>query len=103
MQNMGALLQQAQMMQKKMQEVESRLKTMEVEGKVSEGLVKVVMNGKGEIKKIKISPSLKEDVEVIEDLLMAAISEAKKKADNLSESEMKSVTGGMPLPPGMKF
>ena len=79
MQNMGALLQQAQMMQKKMQEVESRLKTMEVEGKVSEGLVKVVMNGKGEIKKIKISPSLKEDVEVIEDLLMAAISEAKKK------------------------
>ena len=76
---------------------------MEVEGKVSEGLVKVVMNGKGEIKKIKISPSLKEDVEVIEDLLMAAISEAKKKADNLSESEMKSVTGGMPLPPGMKF
>ena len=103
MQNMGALLQQAQMMQKKMQEVESRLKTMEVEGKVSEGLVKVVMNGKGEIKKIKISPSLKEDVEVIEDLLMAAISEAKKKADNLSESEMKNVTGGMPLPPGMKF
>ena len=103
MQNMGALLQQAQMMQKKMQEVESRLKTMEVEGKVSEGLVKVVMNGKGEIKKIKISPSLKEDVEVIEDLLMAAISEAKKKADNLSESEMKSITGGMPLPPGMKF
>ena len=103
MQNMGALLQQAQMMQKKMQEVDSRLKTMEVEGEVSEGLVKVVMNGKGEIKKIKISPSLKEDVEVIEDLLMAAISEAKKKADNLSESEMKNVTGGMPLPPGMKF
>ena len=103
MQNMGALLQQAQMMQKKMQEVDSRLKTMEVEGEVSEGLVKVVMNGKGEIKKIKISPTLKEDVEVIEDLLMAAISEAKKKADNLSESEMKSVTGGMPLPPGMKF
>ena len=103
MQNVGALLQQAQMMQKKMQEVESKLKTMEVEGQVSEGMVKVTMNGKGEIKKIKIDPSLKEDVEVIEDLLMAAISEAKKKADNLSEAEMKSVAGGMPLPPGMKF
>ncbi len=103
MQNMGALLQQAQMMQKKMQEVESKLKTMEVEGQVSEGMVKVTMNGKGEIKKIKIDPTLKEDVEVIEDLLMAAISEAKKKADHLSEAEMKSVTGGMPLPPGMKF
>tara|TARA_B100000073_G_C23615801_1_gene526408 strand:- start:304 stop:615 length:312 start_codon:yes stop_codon:yes gene_type:complete len=103
MQNMGALLQQAQMMQKKMQEVENKLKTIEVEGQVSNGMVKVIMNGKGEIKKIKIDPSLKEDVEIIEDLLMAAISEAKKKADNLSEMEMKSVTGGMPLPPGMKF
>jgi len=61
------------------------------------------MNGKGEIKKIKIDATLKEDVEVIEDLLMAAISEAKKKADNLSDAEMKNVTGGMPLPPGMKF
>ena len=66
-------------------------------------MFKVTMNGKGEIKKIKIDPTLKEDVEVIEDLLMAAISEAKKKADNLSDAEMKSVTGGMPLPPGMKF
>ena len=103
MQNVGALLQQAQIMQKKMQEVESKLKSMEVEGQVSEGMVKVTMNGKGEIKKIKIDPTLKEDVEVIEDLLMAAISEAKKKADNLSDSEMKNVTGGMPLPPGMKF
>ena len=79
MQNMGALLQQAQMMQKKMQEVENKLKTMEVEGLVSQGMVKVTMNGKGEIKKIKIDPTLKEDVEILEDLLMAAISEAKKK------------------------
>ena len=101
MQNMGALLQQAQMMQKKMQEVENKLKTIEVEGEVSNGIIKVTMNGKGE--KIKIDPSLKEDVEIIEDLLMAAISEAKKKADNLSDNEMKAITGGMPLPPGMKF
>ena len=103
MQNMGALLQQAQMMQKKMQEVDNKLKMMEVEGLVSQGMVKITMNGKGEIKKIKIDPKLKEDVEILEDLIMAAISEAKKKADHLSESEMKSVTGGMPLPPGMKF
>ena len=58
---------------------------------------------KERLKKIKIDPSLKEDVEIIEDLLMAAISEAKKKADNLSDNEMKNITGGMPLPPGMKF
>ena len=51
MQNMGALLQQAQMMQKKMQEVENKLKTIEVEGEVSNGIIKVTMNGKGEIKK----------------------------------------------------
>ena len=79
MQNMGALLQQAQMMQKKMQEVENKLKSMEVEGKASNEMVKVTMDGKGEIKKIKIDPSLKEDVEIIEDLLMVAISEAKNK------------------------
>ena len=103
MQNMGALLQQAQMMQKKMQEVENKLKNIEVEGQVSNNMVKVTMNGKGEIKKIKIDPSLKEDVEILEDLLMAAISDAKMKADNLSETEMKAITGGMPLPPGMKF
>ena len=103
MQNMGSLLQHAQMMQKKMQEVENKLKNIEVEGQVSNNMVKVTMNGKGEIKKIKIDPSLKEDVEILEDLLMAAISDAKMKADNLSETEMKAITGGMPLPPGMKF
>ena len=86
-----------------MQEVENKLKTIEVEGEVSNGIIKVTMNGNIEIKKIKIDPSLKEDVEIIEDLLMAAISEAKMKADNLSENEMKAITGGMPLPPGMKF
>ena len=79
------------------------LENKTIEAESGGGMVKVTMNGKGEIKKIKIDATLKEDVEVIEDLLMAAISEAKKKADHLSEAEMKSVTGGMPLPPGMKF
>ena len=52
---------------------------------------------------IKIDNSLKEDIEVLEDLIVAAMHEAKKNADNLSEQEMKSVTGGMPMPPGIKF
>ena len=103
MQNMGGLLQKAQQMQKKMLEIEKKLKEMQVEGTASGGLVNVLMNGKGEVKKIKIDPSLKEDVEVIEDLLMAAIADAKKKSDELSEKEMKSVTGGMPMPPGLNF
>ena len=100
---MGGLLQQAQQMQKKMIEIEKKLQELEVEGQVSNGLVKVTMSGKGYVKKIKIDPSLKEDMEVIEDLLLAAISEAKKKADALSENEMKAATGGMPLLPGLKL
>ena len=103
MKNMGGLLQQAQQMQRKMLEIEKKLHEMEVIGSVSGGLIKVIMSGKGNVKSIKIDPSLKEDTEVLEDLIVAAISEAKKNADKLSESEMKAVTGGMPIPPGINF
>ena len=103
MNNMGGLLQQAQQMQRKMLEIEKKLSNMEVTGQVSNGLVKVVMTGKGVVKNIKIDESLKEDIEVLEDLIVAAMHEAKKNADSLSEQEMKSVTGGMPMPPGIKF
>tara|TARA_B100001741_G_C16233187_1_gene450451 strand:- start:133 stop:444 length:312 start_codon:yes stop_codon:yes gene_type:complete len=103
MKNMGGLLQQAQQMQRKMMEIDKRLNDMEVTGSVSGGLVKVTMSGKGNMKSIKIDPSLKEDIEVLEDLILAAFIEAKKNADKLSEEEMKSATGGMPMPPGLKF
>ena len=103
MNNMGGLLQQAQQMQRKMLEIDKKLSEMEVSGEVSNGLVKVIMTGKGVVKSIKIDNSLKEDIEVLEDLIVAAMLEAKKNADNLSEQEMKSVTGGMPMPPGIKF
>ena len=103
MNNMGGLLQQAQQMQRKMMEVEKKLKEMQVKGSVSNGLVEVTMNGKGEVEKVKIDSSLKEDIDVIEDLILAAIKEAKKNADALSEKEMKTVTGGMGMPPGLKF
>ena len=103
MNNMGGLLQQAQQMQRKMLEIDKKLSDMEVSGEVSNGLVKVIMTGKGVVKSIKIDSSLKEDIEVLEDLIVVAMHEAKKNADNLSEQEMKSVTGGMPMPPGIKF
>ena len=90
-------------MQRKMLEIDKKLSEMEVSGEVSNGLVKVIMTGKGVVKSIKIDNSLKEDIEVLEDLIVAAMHEAKKNADNLSEQEMKSVTGGMPMPPGIKF
>ena len=86
-----------------MMEIDKRLNDMEVTGSVSGGLVKVTMSGKGNMKSIKIDPSLKEDIEVLEDLILAAFIEAKKNADKLSEEEMKSATGGMPMPPGLKF
>ena len=103
MNNMGGLLQQAQQMQRKMLEIDKKLSQMEVSGEVSNGLVKVTMTGKGIVKSIKIDNSLKEDIEILEDLIVAAMHEAKKNVDNLSEQEMKSVTGGMPMPPGIKF
>ena len=103
MNNMNGLLQQAQQMQRKMLEVDNKLKEMEVEGSVSSGLVKVTMTAKGIVKSVKIDASLKEDIDVLEDLIVAAMNEAKKNADILSEQEMKSVTGGMPMPPGLKF
>ena len=86
-----------------MLEIDKKLSEMEVSGEVSNGLVKVIMTGKGVVKSIKIDSSLKEDIEVLEDLIVAAMREAKKNADNLSEHEMKSVTGGMAMPPGIKF
>ena len=103
MNNMSGLLQQAQQMQRKMLEVDKKLSEMEVSGSVSNGLVKVTMSAKGIVKSIKIDNSLKEDIEILEDLIVAAMNEAKKNADILSEQEMKSVTGGMPMPPGLKF
>ena len=103
MNNMGGLLQQAQQMQRKMMEVDKKLNEMEVIGSVSGGLVTITMTGKGDVKSVKIDTSLKEDTEVLEDLILAAFSEAKKNADKLSETEMKSVSGGMPMPPGIKF
>ena len=103
MNNMSGLLQQAQQMQRKMMEVDKKLKEMEVTGSVSGGLVTITMTGKGDVKGVKIDGSLKEDIEVLEDLILAAFSEAKKNADKLSETEMKSVSGGMPMPPGIKF
>ena len=103
MNNMSGLLQQAQQMQRKMMEIDKKLNEMEVTGSVSGGLVTITMTGKGDVKGVKIDASLKEDTEVLEDLILAAFSEAKKNADKLSETDMKAVSGGMPMPPGIKF
>ena len=105
MTNISQIMKQAKAMQEKMAEVQKKVEEAEVQGSSGGNSVVVTMNGKHELKKIKIEPSLldKNEVEVLEDLIVAAMHEAKKNADSLSEQEMKSVTGGMPMPPGIKF
>ena len=99
------MMKQAQQMQKKMKELQDGLANLEVEGSSGGGLVKITVNGKGEVKKIKIDPSLMkpEESEILEDLIVAAINEAKKKAEEATAEEMKKLTGGLNLPPGFKL
>ena len=103
--NIGNMMKQAQQLQKKMSEAQEKLYSIEVEGVSGGGLVKVVATAKGEIKRIILDDSLlsKEEKEMTEDLIVAAINDAKQKGEIASQEEMKSVTGGIPLPPGMKL
>jgi nucleoid-associated protein EbfC len=103
--NLGQMLQQAQEMQAKMEEMQLALEAMEVEGVAGGGLVRVTLNGKGELKSLDIDPSLfsSEDKEVVEDLIVAAHGEAKAKAEQKIKDEMAQMTGGLDLPPGMKL
>ena len=103
--NIGNMMKQAQQLQKKMADAQEKLNSIEVEGVSGGGVVKVTATAKGEIKRINLDESLlkPEDKEITEDLIIAAINDAKQKGDAASQEEMKSVTGGLPLPPGMKL
>jgi len=103
--NIGNMMKQAQQLQKKMAEAQEKLNSIEVEGISGGGMVKVLATAKGDIKRIMIDDTLmsKEEKEMTEDLIVAAINDAKQKGETASQEEMKSVTGGIPLPPGMKL
>lgn len=105
MKNLGNLMKQAQEMQAKMQQLQERLAETEMTGVAGAGMVSVTLNGKGEMRKIKIDPSLfnAEDAEVVEDLIVAAFADAKSKVEALMAEEMSKVTGGLKLPPGMSL
>ncbi len=105
MKNLGNLMKQAQQMQAKMAEMQERLATIEVTGASGGGLVQATLTGKGELRRIKIDPSLVDpkEVEVLEDLVVAAVNDARAKADASSAEEMKKLTGGLNLPAGMKL
>jgi hypothetical protein len=105
MNNFNDMMKKAQEMQKKMQEMQESLSNLEVEGTSGGGIVKIIMNCKNEVKKIDLDPSIikNDEKEVMEDLIVAALNDAKSKAEEKSQEEMKKLTGGLELPPGMKM
>ena len=105
MKNLGNLMKQAQQMQAKMADMQAKLGEMEVDGAAGGGMVKVTVTGKGEARRIKIDPSLvaPDDVEMLEDLIVAAFNDARSKSEAMMQGEMSKLTAGLPLPPGMKL
>ena len=99
------MMKQAQQMQSKMAEMQASMETIEVTGGSGGGLVKVTLNGKSEVKGIKIDPSLLDasEIEILEDLITAAFNDAKTKVETLMQEEMAKLTGGLKLPPGMNL
>ena len=101
---LGNLMKQAQLMQENMKKLQEQLAVMEVEGQAGSGLVKVVMTGRHEVKRVTIDPKLlADDKEMLEDLVTAAFNEAARKVDATTQEKMSAATAGLPLPPGMKL
>ena len=102
---MKAAQEAAATVQAQMQEAQAKLDSVEVEGVSGGGLVKVTLTAKGAMRGVSIDPSLLkgDEKEIVEDLVVTAHEDARKKAERLMEEKMKSVTAGLPLPPGMKL
>ena len=105
MKNLTELMKQAGLMQARMADMQKKLEVMFVQGQSGGGMVKVQMTGKSVVTSIDIDPSLLQqgEKEILEDLLIAALSDAKGKAEAVMAEEMKAVTGGMPIPPGFSL
>ena len=100
----GNLMKQAQQMQASMQQAQEELANIEVNGEAGGGLVKVVMTGRHDVKRVSIDDSLmQDDKEMLEDLLAAAVNDAVRKVESTNQEKMASITGGLSLPPGMKL
>ncbi|WP_417449872.1 YbaB/EbfC family nucleoid-associated protein [Kordiimonas sp.] len=105
MKNLSEMLKKAQEMQSKMGDMQAELDHVEVEGTAGAGMVKVVLNAKGDMKAVNIDPSLfsSEEKDVVEDLIIAAHAQARGKAAEATQDRMKDLTGGLDLPPGFKM
>jgi DNA-binding YbaB/EbfC family protein len=99
------MMKQAAQLQTKMQEMQAELDQIEVEGTAGGGMVTVTLSAKGDLKGVKIDDSLfkPSEKEIIEDLLVAAHADARRKAETVMQDKMKSLTGGLSLPPGLKL
>ena len=103
--NIGHMMKQVQDMQTKMAEMQNRLADIEISGQSGGGMVAVTMNGKAEVKKVKLDPKLVDpaEIEMLEDLIVAACNDAKQKAEQHIAGETEKMMGGMKLPPGVKL
>ena len=99
------MMKQAKELQEKMQVLQEEVAALEVEGSAGGGLVTVVMTGKSEMKRLRIDPSLlkPEEAEILEDLVVAAVNDARVKAEAVLADKMRAMTGGLQLPPGMSL
>lgn len=105
MKDLMGMMKAAQEMKGRMEEFQNKVAEMTIEGRSGGGLVTVTLTGKGEMRGLKIDPSLfrEDDVSVLEDLILAAHNDAKSKAETEMNAKMQEMTAGLPLPPGMKF
>lgn len=101
--NIAGLVQQAQKMQQEMEKAKAEMEQMEVTGEAGGGLVRVTMDGRHSVKKVEIDPSLADDVEMLEDIVTAAINDAVNRITEANEERMGDITSGLPLPPGFKM
>jgi DNA-binding YbaB/EbfC family protein len=105
MKNIGEMMKQVQAMQSRMAEMQAKLEQSTVTGQSGGGMVKVTMTGKGALTRLEIDPSLMkaDEKDILEDLIIAAHSDAKAKSEAMMAEQMKDLTGGLPLPPGLKL
>ena len=105
MTDFSSMMKKAQELQGRMTEMQSELDKLECKGTSGAGLVTVTLNGKGDMKGIEIDASLikPDDAEILEDLILAAHGDARAKMERQVQEKMKDITGGLPIPPGMKL
>ncbi len=105
MKDLMGMMKQVGQMQARVQQMQEELAALEIDGQSGGGLVMVTLTGKGDLKKLRIDPSLAkaDEVEILEDLIVAATADAKAKLDAQLQAKMQEMAGGLPLPPGLKL